>query len=66
MIQNNKYTENKEMMIIPEAVHTDLYDNLDVIPFDKTDDFFSIICNGKVIKMNKRLVVFHPLINSTF
>ena len=27
-------------MIIPEAVHTDLYDNVDVIPFDKMADFF--------------------------
>ena len=40
MTQDSKYTENKEMMVIPGAVHTDLYDNLDVIPFDKMDDFF--------------------------
>lgn len=32
--------DNKELMIIPEAVHTDLYDNVDVIPFDKMADFF--------------------------
>ena len=32
--------DNKELMIIPDAVHTDLYDNLDVIPFDKIDSFF--------------------------
>ena len=32
--------DNKELMIIPEAVHTDLYDNVDVIPFDKIADFF--------------------------
>jgi len=32
--------ENKELMIIPGAVHTDLYDRLDVIPFDKLDEFF--------------------------
>lgn len=32
--------DNKELMIIPEAVHTDLYDKLDVIPFDKLDEFF--------------------------
>lgn len=31
---------NKELMIIPGAVHTDLYDNLNVIPFDKMDAFF--------------------------
>lgn len=31
---------NKELMIIPNAVHTDLYDKLDVIPFDKIEGFF--------------------------
>ena len=31
---------NKEMMIIPGAVHCDLYDNLDVIPFDKIESFY--------------------------
>ena len=39
MTENSKYTDNKELMIIPGAVHTDLYDNLDVIPFDKIEDF---------------------------
>ena len=32
--------ENKELMIIPNAVHTDLYDNLKVITFDKIEEFF--------------------------
>lgn len=32
--------ENKELMIIPDAVHTDFYDQIDVIPFDKISDFF--------------------------
>ncbi len=40
MIQDSKYTENKELLVIPGAVHTDLYDNIDVIPFNKMDDFF--------------------------
>ncbi len=40
MITDNKYTDNKELMLIPESVHTDLYDNLSVIPFDKMDRFF--------------------------
>lgn len=40
MIQNGKYTENKELMIIPDAVHTDLYDKVDIIPFDKMEEFF--------------------------
>lgn len=33
--------DNKELLIIPGAVHTDLYDNLDVIPFDKITDFLN-------------------------
>ncbi len=31
MIEGNKYTENKELLIIPDAVHTDLYYKMDVI-----------------------------------
>lgn len=31
---------NKELMIIPGAVHTDLYDRTDIIPFDKIERFF--------------------------
>ena len=34
--------DNKELMIIPDAVHTDLYDggDKDYIPFDKMENFF--------------------------
>lgn len=32
--------DNKELMIIPNANHTDLYYKTDVIPFDKMDQFF--------------------------
>ena len=32
--------DNKELMIIPGASHTDLYDNLAVIPFDRMEAFF--------------------------
>lgn len=32
--------ENKELLIIPDAVHTDLYDRTDVIPFEKIERFF--------------------------
>ncbi|MEA4948053.1 MAG: alpha/beta hydrolase [Petrimonas sp.] len=32
--------EPKELMIIPNAVHVDLYDQLDIIPFDKLETFF--------------------------
>ena len=43
MIRDSKYKDNKELMIIPEAVHTDLYDGGDnnYIPFDKIEDFFN-------------------------
>lgn len=40
MTENSKYTANKELMIIPNAVHTDLYDRKDIIPFDKIEGFF--------------------------
>ena len=40
MVRDSKYTGNKEFLAIPDAVHTDLYDNRDVIPFDKMQKFF--------------------------
>ena len=40
MVRESKYTGNKEFLAITDAVHTDLYDNLDVIPFDKMQKFF--------------------------
>ena len=33
--------DNKELMIVPGANHTDLYDRTDVIPFDKIQAFFN-------------------------
>ena len=32
--------DNKELLIIPGASHVDLYDNLEVIPFERIRDFF--------------------------
>ena len=32
--------DNKELLLIPDAVHTDLYDRMDIIPFDKLAEFF--------------------------
>lgn len=32
---------NKELYIVPDAVHTDLYDNLEKIPFDKIEEFYN-------------------------
>ena len=45
MIKDNPYADNKELLIIPGASHTDLYDNLDVIPFDKITEFFTKYLN---------------------
>lgn len=43
MVKDNPYTDNKELLIIPDAVHTDLYDGggKDAIPFDKLETFFN-------------------------
>ena len=40
MMEGNPVPENKELLLIPGAVHTDLYDRMDVIPFDKITAFF--------------------------
>ncbi|RFE01475.1 alpha/beta hydrolase [Streptococcus parauberis] len=45
MITNSNYIENKEMLTIPGASHTDLYDQTDVIPFDKIEQFFENYLN---------------------
>ena len=34
-------SEPKELLIIPNAVHVDLYDKVEVIPFDKLEQFFN-------------------------
>lgn len=39
MTQNSKYADNKTLLIIPGAVHTDLYDRTDIIPFDEIERF---------------------------
>ena len=39
MIKDSKYTNNKELVVIPGATHTDLYDQKDKIPFDKIEKF---------------------------
>ena len=41
MVKDNPYAANKELLIIPGAVHTDLYDRKDIIPFDKIAHFFN-------------------------
>lgn len=39
MVRDNPFAENTELLIIPDAVHTDLYDQTEVIPFDKIEVF---------------------------
>ena len=43
MVRDSKYAQNKELMILPGAVHTDLYDGggKNAIPFDKLESFFT-------------------------
>ena len=33
--------DNKKLLIIPDAVHTDLYDDFSKIPFDKIEEFLN-------------------------
>ncbi len=40
MIKDSKYTDNKELLLIPGASHTDLYDQKNIIPFAKMGAFF--------------------------
>lgn len=40
MVKDNPCADNKELLIIPGAVHTDLYDRKDIIPFDRIEQFF--------------------------
>lgn len=38
--------ENKELLIVKDANHTDLYDNLEKIPFKKLEEFFKTNLKG--------------------
>lgn len=42
MVEGSKYPHSKELLIIPGASHTDLYDGggKNAIPFDKLEAFF--------------------------
>ena len=40
MVKDSPYADNKQLLLIPGAVHTDLYDRKDIIPFDKIEQFF--------------------------
>lgn len=36
----NRLKDPKELVIVPGATHTDLYDQMNLIPFDKFASFF--------------------------
>ncbi len=40
MVKDSKYYDNKELNIIPNATHCDMYDNMEKIPFDEMEKFF--------------------------
>jgi len=44
MTKDSRYTDNKELIIVPDAVHTDLYDGggKNAIPFDRIQSFFEL------------------------
>ena len=43
MVKDSKYADNKELLLIPGASHTDLYDGgkTNAIPFDRLEGFFT-------------------------
>jgi hypothetical protein len=43
MVKDNPYADNKELLLIPDVVHTDLYDGggKNAIDFDKLAAFFA-------------------------
>lgn len=43
MVKDNPFSDNKELLILPDAVHTDLYDGggKDAIPFERLTEFFT-------------------------
>jgi fermentation-respiration switch protein FrsA (DUF1100 family) len=52
-------SDQKELVIVPDADHVDLYDRLDKIPFDKLTAFFNQHLNeeklNKLAKVNELL-----------
>ena len=39
-LTNPMASDPKELLIVPNADHVDLYDKMEKIPFDKVTDFF--------------------------
>lgn len=47
--------EPKELIIIPKAVHVDLYDKVDIIPFNRLEEFFKTHLNVESAKSKTTL-----------
>lgn len=47
MVEGSPYADNKELLIILGAVHTDLYDRRDIIPFDRIEAFYNQYLKGE-------------------
>ena len=45
-MKGGHFPDNKEMLAIPGASHTDLYDQVNIIPWDKMSDFFKKAFQG--------------------
>lgn len=39
--------DNKQLLIVPDAVHCDLYDNMEKIPFDRIAEFYKMYLNSE-------------------
>ena len=35
-----RLTDPKQLIVVPGATHTDLYDHMDLIPFDEIEAFY--------------------------
>jgi fermentation-respiration switch protein FrsA (DUF1100 family) len=47
--------EPKELIIIPKAVHVDMYDKVDIIPFNRLEEFFKTHLNVEPAKSKTTL-----------
>ena len=46
----NAAAEPKELVLIPNVVHVDLYDQVDLIPFEKLEAFFENKLSNKIVQ----------------
>lgn len=58
---------NKQLLLIPNASHTDLYDQVNKIPFDRIENFFqeNLEYLKENLKMNRTLIVYYSHTGTT-